>query len=68
MHHHDHACPETHLDDGNDPVVGDGVGADREMARRVAANDSVDRVPVLSVRLIQVDHGQVRHWQVFSVL
>lgn len=63
-----HLSPETHLHYSDNPIVGDWVSADSEMAGWVTAYDPVDRVPVDRMWLIQVDHGQVSHRKVFSVL
>lgn len=49
-------------------LIGDGVGADGEVAGGVAADDAVDGVPVGTVGLIPVHHRQVGHHHVHLVL
>lgn len=58
----------SYLHHGHHAVVGDRVGADGEVARRVSADDPVDSVPVGRVRLVGVNHCQVGHHHVHSVL
>lgn len=65
-------CPagreaRTYLRHGDHALVGDGVCADAEVARRVPTDDAVDGVPVWGVRLISVDHGQVCHHRLHPV-
>lgn len=57
-----------YLDHGDHALVGDGVGADGEVARGVPADDAVDGVPVGRVRLVPVHHRQVGHHNLHSVL
>lgn len=58
----------SYLDHGQHALVGDGVGADGEVPRGVAADDAVDGVPVGAVGLVPVHHRQVRHHHVDFVL
>lgn len=58
----------SHLDHRQHALVGDGVGADGEVSRRVSADDAVHGVPVGAVGLIPVHHRQVGHHHVHLVL
>lgn len=58
----------SHLDHRQHPLVGDGVGADGEVAHGVAADDAVHGVPVGTVGLVPVYHRQVGHHHVHLVL
>lgn len=58
----------SHLDHRQHPLVGDGVGADGEVAHRVAADDAVHSVPVGTVGLVPVHHRQVGHHHIHLVL
>lgn len=60
--------PIFHLEHRQHALIGDGVGADGEVARGVSADDAVDGVPVGAVGLVPVHHRQVGDHHVHLVL
>lgn len=57
-----------YLDHREHSLIRDGICADGEVSRRVAADDSIDSVPVWAVGLIPVHHRQVGYHDVHLVL
>lgn len=57
----------SYLHHGDHPIVGNGVGADGEVAARVSADDPVVGVPVRGMRLVSVYHCQISHHHIHLV-
>lgn len=57
-----------YLNYGDHAIVGDGVSTDGEMPRRVSTDDPVDGVPVRRVWLVSIDHRQICHHNIHSIL
>ncbi len=57
-----------HLDHHQHALIGDGIGADGEVSRGISTDDAVHSVPVGTVGLISVHHGQVGHHHIHFVL